>query len=431
MKHLIIAARDKAARAAKAAQDFGASIREKEAKKEPVGELEAQFRSAVADATSALKEVERLEQEADLTERVSHFKAPDETQAVPHRAEGASSVVVQMDAEKFRTAHREAFRAFVRQGDPAAVAVFEQHKVGAKEIQALIAGNAELGGFLTPDEVRSEILKDMAGMAVMRGICRVERTGAPALVFPTIQPATSNPTIYSSGYAGAWKQEGEIPMDDSTPLTIQNQPKFGQARIPVYTWSPDAVVLSRELLDDNGANLESIVGEAIAETKALDEDAGFLNGSGVGQPLGLTNAGITDVHTGDADELAYGGLIDLFSNLPAQYRQAARWLMNSLTYGNILKLTDTLGNPLIPVNSSPDQLWQKPISFAEFLPNVGAGTYPIYFGNFRYYVIADRQDLRVQRLVERFAPGVGLLPMARLGGRVTRTAAFRRQHVAA
>ena len=33
--------------------------------------------------------------------------------------------------------------------------------------------------------------------------------------------------------------------------------------------------------------------------------------------------------------------------------------------------------------------------------------------------------MRIQRLVERFAPNVGILPTARIGGQVTRTAAFR------
>lgn len=429
MKQRIIAARDKAARAAKAAQDIALQMTEKQSKGEAVSDLEASFTKARDEAASALQEAQRLEQVAELNDRVGHFREPDEAQAVPHR--GEASVVVRMEPEQFRAAHREAYGAFIRGGERAAVAVLERHKVGPQERQALISGNAELGGFLVPEDTRKEILKDAAGFAVMRSICRVENTGSPALVFPTIQSATVDATIYATGYTGAWKGESEVPMDDATPLPVQDQPRWGESRIPVKTWNPDAVVLSRELLDDAGANVESIVNEAIAETKGLDEDAGFLNGNGIKSPFGLTNAGVIAVNSGAASALTYGGLIDLFSNLPAQYRQQARWLMNSKTYGAILKLADSQGMPIIPQNSLPDQLWQKPISFSEFLPDVAANAHPIYFGAFRYYVIADRQDLRIQRLVERFAPGVGLLPTARVGGKVSRLAAFRRLKVSA
>ncbi len=47
------------------------------------------------------------------------------------------------------------------------------------------------------------------------------------------------------------------------------------------------------------------------------------------------------------------------------------------------------------------------------------------FGDFRSYIIAERLDLMVQRLVERFAPNVGFLASARIGGQVVRLAGFR------
>ena len=47
------------------------------------------------------------------------------------------------------------------------------------------------------------------------------------------------------------------------------------------------------------------------------------------------------------------------------------------------------------------------------------------FGDFRSYFIAERLDLMVQRLVERFAPNLGFLASARIGGQVVRTSAFR------
>jgi len=103
--------------------------------------------------------------------------------------------------------------------------------------------------------------------------------------------------------------------------------------------------------------------------------------------------------------------------------------MNSSTYGDILQLESSGGFSLFPPNSLPGTLFNRPISFSEFMPDVGAGTVPIVFGDFSYYWVADRHQLRVQRLAERFAPNVGLLATARYGGQPVRSNAFRTQTV--
>ncbi len=144
-----------------------------------------------------------------------------------------------------------------------------------------------------------------------------------------------------------------------------------------------------------------------------------------------TDSALTAVHSGVADALAFEGLIDLYSNLPAQYRRNARWLMNSLTFGAILKMKDGVGQPIFPINQMPGTLWGKEVVFSEFMPDVAADAYPIILGDFNYYGIADRMELRVQRLLERFAPNIGLLPSAREGGQPLRVNAFRKMKVAA
>jgi len=462
MKHLLIAAREKAGRAVQAARDLGTQIREKQEKGEPVGDLEERFERAHADATAAIKECNRLERELELVTAVEGFREPDPRQAVPHKAAGGDDARVSLadrfahsraermerrrlaqqrelfakagvsdvgSFERFRAAHAESFIPYIRHGFAAAARVFEEAGFKPTEAMALLTTQGDLGGFLVADELRSEILKDLPGFTVMRRICRVERTGAPALVFPTIQSATTLPNLYTTGYTGAWKQEGAI-QDGAAP-PVQNQPRFSQARIPVNLWQPDAVEITTTLLEDSDADVEGIIAEAIAEVRGLDEDAAFLNGTGVDRPLGLLQSGLAEINSTAAAALAYDGLIDMFTGLPAQYRQNAKWLMNSKSYGAILKLKDDQKQPLIPVNSLPNTLWGKGIEYLEFMPDVAANAFPIIFGDFRYYVVVDRQDLRVQRLTERFAPNIGLLPTARVGGQTARKAGFRVQKVAA
>ena len=461
MKDLIRQKREKAGAAIKAARDFGLEITSRKEKGEACADVEEKFTRAHKEATDLMKEIQVLEAQDAQQQEVEQWhrtmNEPDPNRSVPHRLSEETNggerfdsrpadrpesrimfggkdpaVMLLRSKSKVREIHNYAFDQYLRFGIGAAVEVFSKHKsdVAPSEMHLLVGTQGDLGGFLVPEDRRSVVLKDMPGIAVIRRVARVEGTSRDTLVFPAIQSHPSNPAMYSSGFTGAWRNQGYV--SGGTAPTVQNQPKFEQLRIPVWGWQPDAVEMSQELIEDSGANVVGIAEQAIAETFGLDEDFEYINGNGVGRPEGLLgHPTIADVNSGSAGALTYGGLVDLWATLPGQYRQNARWLMNSLTFGAILKLADSQARPIFTVNEIPGQLWQRPVVFSEFMPNVSAGTFPIVFGDFSHYVIADRQGVRVQRLTERYAPNVGLLPMARVGARVSRPNAFRKQEVAA
>ena len=471
MLQQIAAAKDKARASVSAARTLGLRITETQAAGQPVSDLEAQFETARVASVADLKEVQRLEglhamdqQLATLNEPVERLAGRSSDRidtlvsnvAEARRVEGLSrgsrreqmrrERVMQMEIQQragqfkaagvtnlrefhaFREAHADATEAFFRGGPVAAMRSFEAAGFKPAEAFALVTTTGELGGFLVPEERQTEILRDLPGQSTMRGICRVLTTSAPALVFPTIQAHASS-TIYSSGYAGSWQPEGYVTGGGT--LSTQDAPKFGTHRIVVFGWAPNAVEITNELISDAGADVEGIIGECINEVRSLDEDSAFLNGNGITQPKGLQAAAgdedaITSVNSGSAAAITYNGLVDTWAALPAQYRANAKWMFNSVSYAAVLKLADSQSNPLFGVNTGFEQLWGKPIVVNEFMPDPAAAAFPVIFGDFRYYGIADRQELRVQRLVEKFAPNIGLLPTARVGGRVLRKVAFRR-----
>jgi HK97 family phage major capsid protein len=112
--------------------------------------------------------------------------------------------------------------------------------------------------------------------------------------------------------------------------------------------------------------------------------------------------------------------------LPAQYRMNAAWVFNSNTMGQMMKLESTVGMPIFPPNRDPDTIFQRPYMLSEFLPNYAdSAAISMLFGAFRHYVIAERKAMVIQRLTEKFAPNVGILATARVGGQLTVTSAFR------
>lgn len=437
LQEMLAAKREQAGRALTAAREIAAKQRETPDKGP---ELEESFKKANADFVTLNGEIERLLREVELEAQAKAFVEPAPGERFAHRGQdqnGGGSPKggpAKRGSEEFKKLHREAFDAMLRSGQETAFRVLQHAGMGPAEMHALMGTQGDLGGFLIPDDFQATIVKDLAGFAVIRNIARVIPTGGNVVVMPSIQPRVSpDSDIYSSTYVGSWKAEGYV--TGGTAPAQQNAPKFGQERIPVHVWQPDAIEVTMQLMEDSKAPLDAILSETIAETRALDEDSAFINGDGVGKPLGLmdTSVGIATVNSGHATLLTYGGLVDLFSSLPAQYRQNMRWLMSSQSFGAILKLADTQARPIFTPNEIPGNLWTKPISFSEFMPDAsgGASAKPIIIGDFRYYGIADRQELRIQRLLERFAPNVGILPTARVGGQPLRKAAFRIQNISA
>ena len=115
-------------------------------------------------------------------------------------------------------------------------------------------------------------------------------------------------------------------------------------------------------------------------------------------------------------------LIDLVYALKAGYRQNASWVMNRKTQAAIRKLKDADGNYLWQPALAPGgkaTLMGFELVEAEDMPDIGAGTTPIAFGDFRRgYLIVDRQGVNVLRDPFSAKPYVLFYTTKRVGGGV-------------
>lgn len=418
----IVALREKSAKAfadAKAIRDEFASADGDV----PADKLE-QFNRAIEDSTKTLEEAQKLEAQASELSRL------EEAHSRPVNALPSAGRETQREraAESRKEAHRKAFVAWAQGDTDSAKETLAQAGYGRSEAHALISGDGAKGGFLVPEDFRAEVIRREAEIAVIRSIARVIPTSRDELVMPRVAANTgSYPKAYGSGFTGDWDTEQGSTTETSGSVTVktqQNQPTFEQVRIPVNNWIPNPVVASMSLLDDAAVPLEEILADEIAMTKAADEDAAFINGSGIGEPAGfavnstLQTGAIT---AGASSAITYGGLLDLLYGLASPYAQNGVILMRRSTMANILALETGSGVDLVFKNAQagPNNLMGYRVLFSEFMPAEGSNTYPLAFGDFRRgYVIADRMDLRVQRLNERYAPNVGFAPVCRVGGAV-------------
>lgn len=331
--------------------------------------------------------------------------------------------------------HKEyapAFEAYMRKGSFI--------ELGSNDRKALSEGVDTAGGYLVPVDVQSELISKMASMAVIRSLARVISTSRDVVSF--VRKTYTTNDIYTGPARITWT--AETPSSGSVHR-VTNQ-TFGQVDIPINTAMASQLV-SNNLIEDSAFDVMSIVTQDLAEAFALGEDNVFINGTGANQPKGIltdidtAGKGPTKTVSGGASTLTADGLLSLWGSLPSQYHGAnTRWVMALATLLAIKKLKDGSNRYLLDtLNTGSLQspvaqiLVDRPVLLDEFMPAIAANAYPIIFGDFSGYMIADRVGLSVQILKERYAEENQTLVLGRkrVGGQVVEDYKIKVQKVSA
>jgi HK97 family phage major capsid protein len=194
---------------------------------------------------------------------------------------------------------------------------------------------------------------------------------------------------------------------------------------------------TQTLLDDSVVSIDQWLAEEVQSAFAGQETDAFINGDGVSKPQGFLScdkvadgawswAKIGYVASGaDAGFAAASpadALVDLVYSLKAGYRQNGRFIMNRRTQCEIRKLKDEAGDYLWQPGSSAGAeatLMGFPVTEAEAMPDIAAGSFALAFGDFRRaYLIVDRVGVRILRDPFTAKPYVLFYTTKRIGGGV-------------
>lgn len=268
---------------------------------------------------------------------------------------------------------RAAFASFLRYGI---------ERMPADEVKALTVANDTNGGFLAPEEFGNELIKLLTEYSPLRQYARVINISAPELKLPR----------RVSGTAASWVSE----IADRT----ESAPTFEQ-----LTFTPHELAtftdVSRQLLEDNAYNLEGELLADFAESFGKTEGTAFVKGTGTGQPNGIMSAsGIAEIKTGVAATFPTTNpadvLIGMYHKLPTTHAQNGVWVMNRNTLATIRTWKDGDGRYLVldPISAAgATTLLGRPIVEAVDMDDIGAGKFPILFGDMSGYRIVDRLGL--------------------------------------
>lgn len=305
-----------------------------------------------------------------------------------------------------------AFSHFIRAGREA---------MGADEIRSLRVADDTAGGYLAPDQFVAELLRNVVQFSPIRSVARVANTASGAVILPK----------RTGTLTAAWVGE--------TAARPDTAPAYGQNRYPVHELAC-YVDVSNAMLEDSALDVAAELSFDFAEEFGKAEGTAFLTGSGSLKPAGIMNdADITNTVSGDASKVTADGLIQLYHDLPAAYRANGVWLMNSNTVATVRKLKDSVTGAylLLPAGiagAPATTLLGRPVLECPDLDDVGAGAFPVVFGDFMQgFRIFDRVNLSVLRdPYSQAANGMTRFhARRRLAAGVAKAEAFRKLKIAA
>lgn len=253
------------------------------------------------------------------------------------------------------------------------------------------------GGFLIPETLRSELLRVSLETSIVRPRARVIPMETLRVPFPAVD-STSNVSSVYGGIVGYWTEEGAA-------LTASSA-SFGRIvleakKLTAYTEVPN------ELISDSVGSFQAFLDDIFPEALGFYEDDAFINGNGVGQPLGFLNSGtlaaisVTKETSQVAATVVWENIVKMYSRmLPASLNRAV-WIAGIDTFPQLatMALAVGTGGSAIWLNNGaqgpPMSILGRPVIFSEKVPAVGT-VGDISFVDLGMYLIGDRQVMSAQ-----------------------------------
>ena len=296
-------------------------------------------------------------------------------------------------------------------------------EVDEMEKKALYESDDTLGGFYAPTEYVADLIKSVTEISPIRSIARVRQTDKRGIEVPK----------RTGQFSASWVSETGT-RSETTGYTT------GLQQIDAHELYA-LVDISQAMLEDSAFDLESEMGSEFAEQFAKAEGTAFVSGSGVGQPLGFTDAsaGVSSTNSGDNSALTANGLYDLVYAIKSEYLGNARFVMNRTTFSKVLQLEDTAGQKVFHVglnlvSGAPSTIAGFPYVLATDMPDVAGSAKPIAFGDFsRAYTVVDRVNLSIMRdpYSQATSGNIRYVARRRVGGQVVLAEAIQLQNIGA
>lgn len=252
------------------------------------------------------------------------------------------------------------------------------------------------GGFVVPEEFRTQLLRLQMENAVVRPRATVIPMNAPRLHIPAIDETSRVSSVFGGVVVYRTEEGAEL---------TESQAAFNSIKLDVTKQTALAHV-PNELIRDWGA-FGAFIDATIPPAMAFYEDIDFLSGTGVGAPLGALAAANTAllVINGRGGQLAstvvWENIIDMYARMLPQSVNSAVWVASPDTFaqlatmalsvgtgGSAIWLTDGRNTPVLT-------LLGRPVIMSEKAPAALGTQGDLSFVDFGMYLIGDYQTMTI------------------------------------
>lgn len=275
------------------------------------------------------------------------------------------------------------------------------------------------GGYLVPQELSNELLKNIIEISPVRAYARVRQTSTGTLTIPlrTDTIPTTTPTAQATAQASP------------TTSTYQN------FQIPANKMVSQ-VGISMESMQDPIFDMEQEMREDVEISINKQEGYQFIKGSGASSEAQgiMTASGVTSNESENSGTITFDDMINL-TNIKTGYKLV--YAFNRTTKLFLQTLKDNMGryywNPEV-ANGSAVTINGLSYIIMQDMDDIASGAYPVVCGDFfQGYTIADKPGMTIVRDdVTQALQGITLFTFTRrTGGNVVKPEAFLKLQVKA
>jgi HK97 family phage major capsid protein len=260
---------------------------------------------------------------------------------------------------------------------------------------ALAESSGVAGGYIVPPQFYDQLLAIAAEQTTFRNYAFVQPMASATLQFPflditTVQAAGTSP--FFGGVKANWTAEAQT--------RTETEPQFKMMELKAHELSGYSVS-SNVLLQDAVFGLEKFLMVLFGNAVGWYEEYAFLQGNGVGKPLGVINANAAiNVTRNQTGHFTFADISSMLANLlPASYSRA-HWYCSPTVVADLLQLKDGSNRAIfisIDQGATKPPVWKLlnlPVHITEKVPALGT-LGDVCLVDPSLYVIGDRMSLEI------------------------------------
>lgn len=251
------------------------------------------------------------------------------------------------------------------------------------------------GGYTVPPDFYTQLLAIAAEDNFFRQRAFIQPMGSATLQFPYLDITTVQATGVSPFFGAVqayWTSEAQT--------RTETEPQFKMMELRAQELSGYSVS-SNVLLQDAAFGLEKFLYTLFGKAVAWYEQYAFLQGNGVGKPLGILNAPATLVQGRNTPStVKYPDIANMFAKLLPSSINRAVWVITPTVIPQLLQLQDGANRAIfisIDQGAVKPPVWKLlglPVQITEMMPAMGTKG-DVSLVDCSNYVIGDRMALEI------------------------------------